>query len=201
MYDDIGFPSQANVTVGLGFSGERLAEMNKGITPMFFIEPVENAAKTAEEGRPMFDEMECVRLFIAGDPLSQAVNPVDASIKARFPAEYKRWKEDHEDRHISGTPLRAWALLTPSQIKEFEAIGIFNVEGVASIADVNLSRSASLREWREKAIAYLAGAKDGAAITRYAEENLRLRDEIADLKDEMAKFADELKALQKKKAA
>lgn len=189
MFDDIGMPGAANVTVD-GASGQvTIADNNKGVTPIFFMEPVKNAAKTAEEGRPIFDLLERVMLRVAGDSFTQIVHPVDEAQKARFPEQYRRWKEQHQAMTVSGTPLRQWSALSPANVAEFEALGIFNVEGLAGLSDVNITRSQGLREWRAKAEAYLMTAKDTAVSVRFAEENMHLKSEIADLKRQMEELA------------
>jgi len=198
--DEVGTISSHNLTLGLDGS-HHFADMNKGITPVFFLEPIQNPQKTAEAGRPICDDMERVRLFVAGDPYNQVVHPVDMGIKERFPEAYRRWKEKNEDMHIEGTPIRQWSLLTPANIAEFEAIKIYSVEGLAQVPDSSLQRCMGLREWREKARAWLATAKDGAAAVKYAEENVRLNDEIAELKRQMGELSSQMASVNKREAS
>jgi hypothetical protein len=197
--DDFDFvPTSHNLTLGLG-GGSQLAAMNQGITPYFFLEPIENPRRTAEEGRPIFEDMERVRLFVAGDQYNQVVHPVDNAMRERFPEAYRAFKEKRA-MHIDGTPLKQWALLKPSDIAEFAALQIFNVEGLAQVPDSALQRAHGLREWREKARAWLATAKDGAAAVKYAEENVRLNDEIGELKRQMAELGAQVTAMNRQQA-
>jgi hypothetical protein len=192
-FDDIGSPGAANFTVGLD-GGSRLAEMNKGVTPMFSILPVKNDSKSKDAGRPIFDEIEICTLFVAGDQYNRVTHPADSEyIQNRFPEEYRRWKEKHQDRHISGTPLREWPLIGPAHIAEFEALGIFNVEGLAGIPESSIGKF-GLREWRAKAAAWLASAKDGAVVTKLAAENDAMRGEVKELADKVALLSDQLAA-------
>lgn len=195
MSDEFGFISTPNVTFGLDGS-THTAAMNYGITPVFFLDPVINPKKSAEAGRPIADNVEKVRLFIAGDPYMQPVHPVDQSQIDRFPEAYRAFKEKKE-MHIEGTPIRQWGLVTPKEIAEFEALKIFSVEGLAQIPESSLQKVMGLREWREKARAYLAVSKDSAAAVKYAEENVRLNDEIAELKRQMAELGGQVTALTK----
>lgn len=185
MFDN---PNDANVTVGLGNEGMRLAKMNEGITPFFFEEPVKNETKTSEAGYPVYDSLPRVRLFVAGDPYNQVTHPLDDAQKERFPIEYKAWVEKKTAMHISGTPLRQWPLLGPAEIASFEEMKIFSVQALAQIPDSSLQRAYGLREWRDKAKAWLDSAGDHNAAVRYAEENRALRDDIAALKDQMAEL-------------
>lgn len=177
---------------------ETYAEMNKGVTPIFFLEPVENPKATLEEGRPMFTPEERVRIVVAGDQYNQVVHPVDDAIRMRFADAYNRFKAKHADHHITGTPLRAWPLLKVEQVAEFEALNIFNVEGLANIAETNIARAPNLRMWRDKAATWLASAKDGAVAVQLAEKNAQLESDMATLKQQMAELS---ARLDKKKAA
>lgn len=199
MYDDIGMPGGANFTVGLDGSSH-YADMNKGITPVFYFEPIKNPSKTAEEGRPIFDQVECVKLFVAGDQLNQITSPVDERIRERFPVQYAAWRDKKEAMHISGTPIRQWPLLQPNQIAEFEALKIFSVEALAQVPDVSLMKSQGLREWRDKAKVWLETNKDANVAVKYAEENARLRDDMEVLKKQLVELSEQVVSLSIKKA-
>jgi hypothetical protein len=174
--------------------------MNKGITPVFYFEPIKNPAKSAEEGRPIFDQVECVKLFVAGDQFNQITSPVDERVRERFPVQYAAWRDKKEAMHIAGTPIRQWPLLQPNQIAEFEALKIFSVEALAQVPDVSLMKSQGLREWRDKAKAWLETNKDASAAVKYAEENARLKDDLETLKKQVAELSDQIVSLSVKKA-
>lgn len=175
-------------------------EQNKGVTPVFLNSPIHNEAKSAVEGRPIFDSIEICHIYVAGDPFNQSSCPVDDKIKQRFPNQYRAWKEKGEGRKVTGTPLRSWPLLTSANVAEFEALHIFNVEGLAAIADTSISKAQGLREWREKAKAWLASAKDGAASVKYAAENAQLRDDLAATQADMKRLIERITDLEAKKA-
>lgn len=165
------------------------ALMNKGVTPIFFIEPVYNQRRSDEEGKPCFDEMERVKIVVAGDRDNQTVLPVDDAVKMRFADQYHRWQANKQEKHIDGTPLKEWPLLSISQIAELEAINIFSVEQLAGVSDSNVTRIHSGREWRSKAAAWLAKASDGASVTKLAAENERQRQDIEDLRKTVAELS------------
>lgn len=177
-------------TVG-DFGQVNYAEMNKGVQPVFFVEPVYDAKRSEADGVPRYVEEERVRIIVAGDQFNVAVHPVDAGIKERFPEHYARWKATREERHIDGTPLRQWPLLSPAQIAEFEAAKIFSVEMLSELADTNVANIFDGRQWREKAKAWLAQAKDGATATRLAAENQRMKDQIEALTARLNEIAPE----------
>ena len=195
-FDSYAIPTSHNGVFGQQAVGAQQAAMNHGITPLFFLDPVINPKKSAEAGRPIADNVEKVRLFIAGDPYMQPVHPVDQSQIDRFPEAYKAFKEKGE-MHVEGTPLRQWALLSPADIVGFEALKIFSVEAMAQIPESSLQKHFGLREWREKAKAYLAVSKDSAAAVKFAEENVRLNDEIVGLNKKVDDLAAQVARLRK----
>ena len=184
---DTEFLPAASAFATIGEFGQvDYTEQNKGITPLFFIETVQNGRRSETEGRPVFDELERVKILVAGDPWNVVVRPVDDEIKARFDGQYRRWQESKRERYIDGTPLREWPPLSRSQIAELESLNIFSVEALASVADANLSKIYDGRAWRAKAEAWLKTSKDGAATTKLAAENERLRADVDELRKTIA---------------
>jgi hypothetical protein len=176
-------------TVSSNSFGVDFSAMNKGVTPIFFTEPVEDRKATEDSGHITFREEERVRIIVAGDMLNQAVHPVDDAIRERFSEAYTRWKANKTRRHIEGVPIKAWPILSQLEVAQFEAIGIFSVENLRDISDTNLSKIAEGRQWREKARAWLESAKGGAEATRLAAENERLREDVEGLKKQVAEMA------------
>lgn len=189
-----------NAMFGFGVADDK-SEMvtqntSNGVTPEFVITVQPNVIKAKEEGRPIFDEVETVILHVAGDSWNHVSKPVDDAVKQRFPIQYAAWKANRtESMTATGTPLSQWPAINAAQVKEMEAINIYNVEGLASVADINLSKSHSLRQLRDKAAAYLDAAKNGAGTSQLVEENAAMKDQLAQL---TAKFA-AMEALQEAK--
>src|SRR5271154_2906453 len=86
----------------------RMAEMNKGITPIFFVEELEDNAATERAGTLRMRAFERCRLHTAGDMNSAPVHPVTPALIERFPEAYARWKNSRTNDHIEGTSLAAW---------------------------------------------------------------------------------------------
>jgi hypothetical protein len=196
MYDDIGAVGASNFSVDLDGT-TRLAEMNRGVTPLFAVHPIQNDAKSKEAGRPIFDNVEICTLLVAGDPYNQVSHPADSEyIQNRFPEQYKKWKQNKQERTIDGTPLRAWPLLSAANVAEFEALNIYNVEGLAAIPETTIGKIMGLREWRAKAQAWLAAAKDSAVVTKLAAENDSMRDQLRDLAEKVNELTAQLQHAQ-----
>ena len=159
------------------------AEQNRGVTPIF---SVEARPFIDEDGMIQNGEQEIVKILVAGDQWNQAVKPVDDEIRARFAAEYARFKAGATKKGTIGIQLGDWPAITKNKVAEFALLNVFTVENLADISDQNLSKIMDGRAWREKAKGWLAGNKDAAAAMKMAEENQRLKDDIAELRKVVA---------------
>jgi hypothetical protein len=175
-----------------GVTGSNFDEMNKGVTPLFKIVPVADPARSEAEGHPCFTETEEVMLLVAGDTFNVVNMPVTDDIRRRFSVEYAKWQANRDASQISGTPLSEFPMLSAAQRMELEAINIRSVEGLAGVADTNISRIMDGRIWREKAKAWLAAAKDGAVVTKFAAENERMRESMDAMQKQVAELSAQL---------
>lgn len=190
--DDLG-SAHAYTFANVGDGGNvDYTEMNKGVTPIFFVEPVPDEKATEESGAVRMRELEMVRIVVAGDMLNVATSPVTAEIKQRFATQYDAWKAKRQEMHIDGTPLKNWPMIPAIRIAEFNAVGIFSVENLAAVADGNINRLADGRIWREKAKAWLESAKENGAAAKYAAENERLRSTMEDMQRQIDELAAQL---------
>lgn len=156
----------------------------KGPTiPDFFMDTVENTFRTQQEGRPCFDEVESVRLWIPGDRHNSPVQRVNDDIRQRWPKQYEAFKAGLEPP-LDGTPLTEWPPIKKTQAMEFAYFHIKTVEQLAGVNDAQLQNlPMGSRELREQAKAYVDIAQNGTGpIAKMVAENMALRDEIA-LKD------------------
>lgn len=133
----------------------------------FYLEPVPNKAESEKQGRPIYDDVEMINIMRPADPTTDVHQVATAKHKRLYPNEYATFKQRGENMH-SGTPLTQLTFLTPRQIREFNAMDIFNVETLASLSDA--TPFMGWRDLKNKAVAYLALAKDQAVITKWEEE-------------------------------
>jgi len=163
---------------------------DKGVYAVFSIEPVHMEFKSNEAGRPIYEDREFVRIFVAGDSKSEVFRQVEPGDKERFREEYRRFKEDaSEDAQLVGTPLSAWTAMSRSTVAEFVAMKVRTVEQLADMSDTALQAfGMGGLEWRNKARAWLISAEDGkaavalqAAIDSRDAEIAMLKQQIEDL--------------------
>jgi hypothetical protein len=176
------------------------SQMNRGVTPLFYVDWVTDYSAVEQGGAVKSREVEFVKILVAGDQWNQSVQPVTDELRERFAKEYERFKAGKQRREaIVGTPLSAWPAIGKGKLLEFEMLNVFTVENLAEISDANLSKIIDGRTWREKAKAWLVGHKDAAALMKYAEENERLREDVADLRRQLGDLSARLTPDEKKR--
>jgi hypothetical protein len=169
------------------------AVMNRGITPEFYIEMSECEPLTNEDGEttersPL--EIEMVRLKIAGDTCNEAVLVVDDEIRSRFPTEYAAWKQDPEAIAIAArraTSLKTWEQMPPGLADDLARRHITTVEHLAHLPDSTIGAIPFGRQWRDKAMAYLAAANEDIRFSELWGENAALRASVDQMSAEMEK--------------
>ena len=160
--------------------------------PTFTIEAIQNAAKSLEAGRPIFDEKEMVRVRIPGDKQMTwdgfaddpvFINPTTRekiSAAQRWPDHYAAFKKG-EARAASGTPLDQWPnpTLTKGRVAELKAMDILSVEELAGVSDSILPKMGmGARELRDQARSYIDKATAGAGDAKLAAEVARLKEMV-----------------------
>jgi len=164
----------------------------------FFMDAKENKSASATEGRPIFEDVEMVRIRIAGDPKTIHVAPANEGSSVRDPntnqrltyaqlhAEpYKAFKDGVE--YIgSGTPLAELPFLTKAKAEEFKRMNVHTAEALAGLDGQNLQKlGMHARQFKEQAEAYLAKAAGSADVTKLAGENAELKEQMAALQAQM----------------
>jgi hypothetical protein len=193
MFDD-GFPMIM----------EREVSLPEGVPPVavsFGLYPMQDEAKTAEAGHPVFVDREFVKIAVPGDKHSLLFQPATAKHKERFPRAWEAYQK-RATTPLEGTPLEQWPLISRGLALTLRAIHIHTVEALAAIHDGNLqSIGFNAREWREKAKAYIAQAKDTAVAQKLATDNQKQADIIADLQRQLVDLANRVEGGKKGKAA
>lgn len=154
--------------------------------PTFFVEAVELPAQSAAEGRPVFRDVEYVRILIPGDSKTEVIHKVSDKIRMEYRAEYEHWKRTQQQA-VVGTPLEQWPGASASFIKTCKHFNVFSVESLAEMSDGLLGNlGMGAREMRERARAWLASAKDNAVAEKLAAENSQLQAQIDSLTQQIA---------------
>lgn len=164
--------------------GQPRYALDKKLYVNFYTKAVMNTFKSAEEGRPIFDEKEYVRVIIPGDKNSVLDTPVNAEYRARFQERYDKFKKGQEQAQ-SGTPLEVWPQMTVGMVAELKAMHISTVEQLAELPDQLAQKIMGAHMWRQKAQAFLDSAAGDKVNTKMAAELEKRDAEITALKEQM----------------
>lgn len=164
---------------------------NHGLHVEFYIESVQRAFKSEEAGRPIFEDVEFIKILIPGDKNYSVEREANKADFDRFPLEYARFKNGmKEAEQAIGTPLSQWPAMSRSMAKEFNAMNVFTVEQLAGMSDQGKQAfGMGALEWSVKAKAYLDAAGGGAAIEKYAAENETLKRDMETMRQEIAELS------------
>jgi hypothetical protein len=153
----------------------------------FYEGSIQNNYKTEQEGRPIFDSVDMVKIFTPGNSLNIIDTIARDWHRDRFPVQWARYKNNKNDESISGTPLSSWPILSKAQVENLRAIKFFTVENIASATDAMLSNigmigGMNVYELRKRAIAYLDQSNVSAKANEHAREIEKRDAEIAEMK-------------------
>lgn len=172
-----------------------MPDPDANVIPIFKHMAIKDEAKTAQAGRPIFNDLEVCELRYAGsknigvypatafcrwivDPLTGEQN--QQSYAERFPRQYQQFKAQTTQTK-AGTPLEHAPFLTEARRAEFRALNLYTVEQLAAIDGIELKTlGPGGRELKNQAIEYIEEAKANSGNTQLAAEveALRIKNEL-----------------------
>ena len=159
--------------------------------------------ESAKEGRPMFKDVEFIRIIVPGDRNNMVDRPASREDKARFPKQYTFFKEGKE-QHGGGTPIAEWPLVSRAMAENLKYLGFHTVEQLAEANDSVMGSHIGvlgLSQLKQRAQMYIMAAKDSTApIEHLTAENAKKDTEIRMLKDALEELKKEVKSLNKNAA-
>ena len=162
--------------------------------PRFYIETYHDEGASGRAGRPIFGEREMVEIFLPGNTLNRPVEIVREHHRLQWAKEYEAFTAGREPS-ANGWPLEQWPALPPARIMELKALGFRNVEDVAGMSEVAISRiGMGARKLKELAAAFLDEAENTRQVVQKTEEVEQLKAQVAAMANQIA----ELGALMKK---
>ncbi len=158
----------------------------------FHVLPMIDDVRSAEEGRPIYKDVDHVRIMQPGNKESIVDRPVTEMDIARFRQQYDNWKSGQEEL-VEGTPLEAWPEITRAQVEEMRYFNVRTVEQLADMADAHAQKFMGINEMRRKARLYRDRAAKNAVSTK-------LQKELKEKDNQIASLNEALKDLQTKVA-
>jgi hypothetical protein len=164
--------------------------MNQGedrVYAEFYLYPVQDKAKSLEEGRPVFIDKPYVKIMVPGDKDNIVQRPVRITDQERWP---KQWNAfvNRQEQPVDGTPLSEWPGVTRAQVEEMKFFGVHSVEQLASMPDSQAQKFMGIQALKQKAKDYIEAAKGNAPLEQLRAENEELRNRMEAL-EEMLKSA------------
>lgn len=174
---------------------------------------LKNAYASEQAGRPIFDKVLMFSIRSPGQKYSEvryeAIREFsdgrikkDAAIFAKYGPEIKRFLDVGENVEMAGTPLTEVPWVDSRLALELKLMGVHTIDMLAELSDSSLQKiGPGARALQEKAKAFLKMAADTAEATRYASENLDLRNQISDLQTQLSAMNTQLMAMSTGKAS
>lgn len=164
------------------------SDADKTLLVKFFYKERPDEAKTLEEGRPVFKEVEYISIRVAGQRDVQACRPATLVDKQRFEPNYEAFKKRVEPP-MEGMPLTEWPQIARSQIEQLSYLGVKTVEQLINVSDTNMSQLMGGQSLKRKAKDWLELA---GAETVIAERD-ELKAQVAKMQEQIAKLLEKPK--------
>jgi hypothetical protein len=159
----------------MNFEDGQQSEADKRLLVMFYRSTIKNEPKSIDAGRPIFDEIDLIKIITPGSRDS-FVGDATGEYQQRFPTQWARYKAGLEQT-ASGTPLNTLPWMTLSQVEEFKAVGCSTIEQLVGMPDSVSQKFMGHHQLKQRAQLYLDSAKDAAPALKLQAE-LDKRDEI-----------------------
>lgn len=171
----------------------------------FYKKALPHEFESQKQGRPIFYEVDFVRIQVPGDPTLAVDTPVREDHKQRFPLHWARYQNAHGgDVKEVGTPLDQWPALNKAQVEELRAQKFTTIESIATASDAQLQRigmtaGMSPFAFRERAQRFLKVAHDDAVANQAEERNKALEKQLQDQAEAMKAMQEQLASLSQPK--
>lgn len=166
------------------FTAER--QNDSVLTVHFYTDAIKNGVESDAAGRPVFMDVEMVRILVPGDNKLVIDTKVDETHKFRFPRQYKAFKEGLTTQ-IRGWILKEWPAVTASQVKELNYHEVHTVEQLSNLSDASVhALGMGMYELRTKAKAALEAAAGNAENEARALREENLQRELDSMKSQLA---------------
>lgn len=177
---------------------------DKNLFVEFSMMPELQKAESEKQGRPIYADKPYITIMFPGDKTKKQVRPVrmqsngvQPSDPERFPRQWASF-QNQQSQIPDGTRLEEWGPCSRSDAMNLKHFGIHTVEQMAELSDTQVQGlPIGSKQLRDKAIAFIAQSKDGAAGAKYAKENADLKADLAMKDKQIQDLAARLEALEK----
>lgn len=184
------------------FAGAR--DPDSALSVQFYTRPMKDEFKSEQEKRPIFYDVDFVKICTPGNTLNIIDTPAREDHKQRFPRQWNAYKSRIGDSQgVVGTPVTEWPRITPSQAEELKALKFYTVESIAGAGDAQLQgigmiAGQSVFAFRDDARRFLAVAD---AEAKMSEADKKLKEAQEEIARKEAEFTKRMEAMQEQIAA
>lgn len=168
----------------MNFEDAQQSEADKRLLVLFYRSTLKNEPKSIAAGRPIFDEIDLVKIITPGSRDS-FVGDATPEYQARFATQWARYKAGQEQT-TSGTPLSMLPWLSMSQVDEFKAVGCHTVEQLVGMPDSVSQKFMGHFQIKQRAQVYLDAASNAAPTLKMQAELEKRDEQIAELQAQVA---------------
>ena len=133
---------------------------------MFYERPVRNQAKSAEQGRPFFENKTYVRIHPPGERLNIIDKEATDAEKRRFPIQWSQFTQNRPQT-ADGTPIDMLFAANPAVAEMLKASGVHTVEQCAGLSAHAIETiGMGAQQWVNDATRYLEVADKGVKASQ-----------------------------------
>ena len=153
----------------------------------FYMGTIPDDAATEKEGRPIFRDVECIKIFNSKDNIID--RPVRDTDKQRWHGAYSAWKQSGESvPGATGTRLEHWPQMSRAQVEEYKFFKVFTVEQLAEMPDVTAQKIMGAVKLKQLARLFVEAARGEAPFARMQAEIDKRDGQIAELTSEVRRL-------------
>jgi hypothetical protein len=138
----------------------------------FYMRPVLQQTASDQANRPIFADVEHIRIMVPGDKLSIVDRIASQDDKNRFADHYAKFSAGQAEQ-VVGTRLEMVPWMSRSKVEEYKYFGIITVEQLASAGDNVGQKFMGFQQDKQRAQAFLDAASGTSARVTELEEQVK----------------------------
>lgn len=153
----------------------------------FYMGCIPDDGETAKQGRPIFRDVECIKIFNSKDNVID--RPVRDTDRQRWPGAYGAWKQTGaSEPGASGTRLEHWPLMTRAQVEEYRFFKVYTVEQLAELPDSTVQKIMGAVKLKQMAKLAVEAARGEEPFRRMQAEIEKRDGQVAELTSEVRRL-------------
>jgi hypothetical protein len=163
---------------------------DRNLIVAFYNKPVHSKDKSSEAGRPVYEDVVCVRIHPPGERLNIVDRPATGNDARRFPQQWQQF-QTKQQQTPEGTPVDLLYPDRPAVGATLRAHAVYTVEQLADLSGHALDTiGMGSQEWCNNAKKYLEAANKGVSTSKFRQE-MEIKDREIRV---LTKMVDDLKA-------